>query len=272
MNKYNTPHSTGELTPNICEIMGVARPAQQSFDPNPDVTAKALECFNGRKAQKAFFYASDAVGDFMFQRHKEFFAPLIQASDIQVTGTTVMPSITPVCFGTIFSGVTPDIHGIHQYEKPVIKCETLFDVLAKAEKRVAILSDNNCSIDRIFRDRPIDYYTSSTLDFTWRLAKDVLQNYDYDVILLYDGRYDMYMHASGTESKIAIDSLTNGIERYLEIIDIMDKVWGKYDRVSVYSPDHGAHDLDTGRGTHGDDIADDMLVNHFYRFRAGNNF
>lgn len=268
MNDYNIAHSLGELTPNVCSLMDLELPDQQSFKANADVLDVAEKIIGkDTKIEKAFFYASDAVGDFLLKRYPEFFRTLIDDTDIMVTGTSVMPSITPVCFGTIFSGVTPEIHGIRQYEKPTLKCETLFDVLARAGKKVAILSDNNCSIDRIFRDRPIDYYTASRLDFTYELAKDVLKNYDYDVILLYDGRYDMYMHHHGVHSEIALDSLKNGIERFHEFAALTDEVWKGFNRMMTYCPDHGAHEISSERGSHGEDIADDMIVNHFYRFR-----
>ena len=70
-----------------------------------------------------------------------------------------MPSVTPVCYGSIFSGAAPSVHGIQKYEKPVLQVETLFDVFPKAGKRVAIVCCNNCSIDMIFRKRQVDYYS-----------------------------------------------------------------------------------------------------------------
>ena len=46
---------------------------------------------------------------------------------------SVMPSVTPVCFASMYTGVMPDVHGIKFYTKPVLKIETFFDVLIKAD-------------------------------------------------------------------------------------------------------------------------------------------
>ena len=49
--------------------------------------------------------------------------------------------------------------GIEKYEKPVLRCESIFDTLSSTGKLVAIVAVRNSSIDLIFRDRPIDYYS-----------------------------------------------------------------------------------------------------------------
>ena len=45
-----------------------------------------------------------------------------------------------------------------KYDKPVLRCETIFDSLVNAGKKVAIVAVRNSSIDSIFRERTIDYY------------------------------------------------------------------------------------------------------------------
>lgn len=59
-----------------------------------------------------------------------------------------MPSVTPVCFASMYSGVMPEIHGIMRYEKPVLKIKTVFDALAAAGKRCAIVSTEGDSISK----------------------------------------------------------------------------------------------------------------------------
>lgn len=264
---YGLTHSIGELTPNVCTLCGVRRPAQQSFEANADVLAAAARRLEGRTVEKVLLYASDAVGDFLLKKYPAIFAPLIAATDLMVPSLSVMPSVTPVCFGTIFTGTTPEIHGIRQYEKPVLRCETLFDVFPERGKRAAILADNNCSIDRIFRDRPVDYFSFAKLDASWEMAPYVIEHGGYDLILLYDGRYDTFMHHNGIDSTIAIDALATGIDRFRRLAELTDRVWAHFDRMMIYCPDHGAHAINAERGTHGDDCRDDLAVNHFYRFR-----
>lgn len=47
---------------------------------------------------------------------------------------------------------------------------------------------------------------------------------------------------------------------------LVDEVWDKFDRVTIFAPDHGYHP-EGKNGTHGTDSPEDMIVNHFYRLR-----
>jgi hypothetical protein len=58
-----------------------------------------------------------------------------------------------------FQGRRPDEHGVKKYERPVLRCETLFDALIAAGKRVAIVAVRGSSIDLLFRERPIDHHS-----------------------------------------------------------------------------------------------------------------
>lgn len=51
------------------------------------------------------------------------------------------------------------MHGIKAYVKPVLKCDTLFDVALRADLRTAIVSTaNDSSSSVIFLERQMDYY------------------------------------------------------------------------------------------------------------------
>lgn len=69
-----------------------------------------------------------------------------------------MPSVTPVSFGTMYTGAMPEVHGIRCYSKPVIKIDSLFDSLRRSGKRVALVAVVNSSMAKIFEERDIDYY------------------------------------------------------------------------------------------------------------------
>lgn len=66
---------------------------------------------------------------------------------------TVMPSVTPVCFGTMYTGAQPEVHGIQKYEKPVIKIDTFFDALIRAGKKPVIVATPKCSLSNIYLER-----------------------------------------------------------------------------------------------------------------------
>ena len=49
----------------------------------------------------------------------------------------------------------------------------------------------------------------------------------------------------------------------------MERHWSGFDRLLAFVPDHGGHSTDNGiHGGHGTDLADDMLVSHYWRIDA----
>jgi hypothetical protein len=62
--------------------------------------------------------------------------------------------------------------------------------------------------------------------------------------------------------------MKNNLSGFIQLNMYFDKCWNQYPRVIVFSPDHGAHlNNSDGRGTHGEDIPEDMEVNHYYGIR-----
>jgi predicted AlkP superfamily phosphohydrolase/phosphomutase len=68
------------------------------------------------------------------------FREVVSFAPIEISLQSVTPPKTPVCFASLFTGAAPDQHGIRKYEKPVLKCDTLFDALIRAGKRGAIVA------------------------------------------------------------------------------------------------------------------------------------
>jgi len=168
----------------------------------------------------------------------------------------------------MFTGATPNQHGIKQYEKPIINCDTLFDALLRAGKRIAIVAVKNSSIDCIFRNREIDYYSKHYDPDVLERVHSILESNKHDVILAYNQEYDDVMHATGPFSDEAIYAMKNNLSGFIRLNRYFDKYWNQYPRVIVFSPDHGAHlNHSDGRGTHGEDIPEDMEVNHYYGIR-----
>ena len=113
------------------------------------------EKFGGEKADRIFMYNPDAIAQWIYEKYPHLFQLAIDRSDIELPYQTVMPSVTPVCFGTMYTGAQPAVHGIQKYEKPIIRIETIFDALIKAGKKVAIIADPKCSIANIFLEREL---------------------------------------------------------------------------------------------------------------------
>ncbi len=271
-NKHGLSNSTGQVTPTICALCGVTPPETCALAALSDVLEAGKTKLEGQKVEKVLIFAGDAIGDFLVQKYPDDFQTLRDASDLMVKGANVLPSVTPVCFGTIFTGAGPEVHGIQKYndkynEHP-LKAATLFDAFAQAGKKVVIISSKNCSIDLIFRGRPINYVTTENSQESVDTARKLLKESDYDLILCYDGNYDSTMHQKGVFAPESLDAMRGTIRYYLELLTVTDEVWADKNRVTVFISDHGAHDLENGRGSHGSDSASDAIVDHFYRIRS----
>lgn len=264
--KFNRYYSIGDLTPTICELFGVRAPDCCGAVPVAPVVDHASKIMNGEgKLEKAVLFCADAMGDHQKKLFPEVFERIRRVAGLQIESTAVMASVTPVCYGTIFTGAAPAVHGIKHYEKPVLEVETLFDVLPQAGKRVAIACVNNCSIDMIFRKRNVDYYSfrNETLPFEW--TRELIRRNEYDLIVCYMGTYDSTMHKKGCASPEAAEQARLAAERFEILSSHMDQYYASYNRALVFVPDHGGHDLEDGHGTHGTDLEEDMLLSHYYR-------
>ena len=119
---------------------------------------------------------------------------VVSASDVQVELRSMTPPKTPVCFASMFTGAPPEVHGIRKYERPVLTCDTLFDALARAGKRAAIVAVRDCSMDIIFRSRPIDYFTEDYDPQVTERALELVRDGNHDFIVAYNQEYDDTLH------------------------------------------------------------------------------
>ena len=233
--------------------------------PVAEVVMAAERTLGGRPVEKALLYAPDAIGEWLYQAHRDEFKPVLRAAPIQVEMRSMSPSYTPVCYGSMFTGLKPEGHGIMKYEKPVLQCPTLFDALTDAGKRVAIVAVKGSSIDLIFRERPIGYYTEEYDPDVELRALELMGDDDPDLILAYHQEYDDVMHRTTPTSPEALDAFRRHLTTFSRLSDAFNRDWAMYRRVIAFLPDHGTHvDPATGRGGHGTDGPEDMEVCHFW--------
>lgn len=277
--QYQCLHSIGDLTPTICHLFGVPEPEQCGGTVIAEVADQADKLMNGEgKTQRAVLFCADALGEHQRQHFREDFQEIEKVAGFRIRSVSVLPSVTPVCYATIFSGAAPCAHGIQKYEKPVLQIETLFDVFAKAGKNVAVLSVNTSSIDTIFRKRQVDYYSfhfnrpgemTGSDDKAMEFTRRFIQEDAYDLIVCYMTNYDHQMHHFGPFSPEAAEQAHLAAKRFKQLQEDMDKYWAKYNRALVFVPDHGGHNTDETHGGHGSDLPEDMIVNHYYRICEG---
>ena len=113
---------------------------------------------------RVFMYNPDAIAHWVYQKYTPMFAGVARHTQLGLPLQTVMPSVTPVCFATMYSGAYPETHGIRRYEKPVLKIDTLFDAVLRAGKKCCIVGDTQCSMTHIFRERDMDYFAFDTIE------------------------------------------------------------------------------------------------------------
>ena len=269
MDQDQLDHTIGDLTPTLCALFGVPEPAECGAAGVAAVVDQA-EHLTGRPGgiARGLIFCPDAVGEVHRQKYPEKLARVEKLAGFRIPSASVMPSVTPVCYGTIFSGASPTVHGIRKYEKPVLEIPTLFDVFAEAGKEVAIVAVNGCSIDTIFRRRKVDYYSFRTDAQSFEMTKKLLEEDKYDLIISYYTSYDHLSHKHGPYAPVSEDALETAVRYFEELTALTDRVWQRADRVIAWVPDHGNHVVDEHSGTHGTNTPEDMVVNHFYRLRA----
>jgi len=260
------------LTPTVCDLCGVRRPAQCGAEPIKAVMEAAAKELDGGKIEKMLIFAPDAVGIQLWEKFPEEQAKVESLAPIRIPIQSVMPSVTPVNFGSMYSGAMPAVHGIQEYAKPVLTCETLFNVFPEAGKKTAICAVNGCSIDTIFRKRPVTYISTRTDADALAFSENILNNYDYDFVLCYATDYDSVMHHTEPFAPEALTAFKTDVASFQKLVALTDKLWKGYNRLIVWSPDHGSHlNPNTNHGTHGSDMPEDTLVYHFYRIKKAEN-
>lgn len=221
---------------------------------------------------RVIMYNPDAQAEWLVKKYPNIFEKVASRSRVQIEFSTVMPSVTPVCFATMYTGLFPEVHGIRKYEKPILKCETIFDSFISVGKKCAIVATEGSSIANIFLDREMDYYiipADASGDEKAVIKGIELINEDkYDLLVIYNGMYDSVMHASSPEAEPAMEWLYHHTGAYERIYESAKTVSLKNAHKTLigYATDHGVHTNDSGRGAHGLDIPEDIEIRHFYDF------
>jgi hypothetical protein len=258
------------LTPTVCDLFGIKHPAQCSAAALPTVADAARAAFGGRAVRRALVFAPDAIGNHLRARLPASFEPVLAVRPVEVPLLSITPSMTPVCFASMFTGAPPSVHGITKYAKPVLACDTLFDAAVRAGLRVAIVAVADSSIDMIFRNRPVEYFSLKYDCWVTEKVLQLMREDRHELIIAYHQEYDDVMHAAGPFARRALRGAGNHLAAFTELSDAMDDAWAAWDRVLVMAPDHGAHELPSGAGgSHGTSMPEDMEVWHFYSLRPG---
>lgn len=254
----------GGVTQTVCTLAGIEDGVDALEAPFEPVVA-AARALGIERCERVLLYAPDAIGFHLCTAFPDVIQPVADAASIAVRVKSVVPPVTPVCFSTMFTGLPPAVHGIRKYEKPVLRSHTLFDRLIRVGRRVAIVAVQDSSIDRLFRDRSLDYFPERYDPEVTETALQLIAANAHDFVLAYHQEYDDTLHRLSPRAPEAIEAMRRHVASFLRLSGAVEQSWGSLHRVVGFVPDHGGHiDPDTGKGTHGEDTPEDMDVQHFY--------
>ena len=118
------PTSLDTLCAALCYAMGV-EPPKHAAPANEALCKFVDDAFGGKKCDRLFMYNPDAVAQWLFEKYDYLFQEVVDRSQVQLPLCSPMPPVTPVCFGTMYTGAQPEVHGIRKYTKPVITIDTI---------------------------------------------------------------------------------------------------------------------------------------------------
>lgn len=258
------PNSLDTLCGALCYAMGIDAP-KQAAAPSAELCAYVDEKLGGKKTDRIFMYNPDAIAQWVWEKYPQLLTEVRKAAEFRVPFQTVIPSVTPVCFGTMYTGAQPAVHGIRAYVKPVIAIDTVFDALIRAGKKPAIVSTAGDSMSKIFLERNMDYFLYDTVAEVNAKAAELILGDSYDFIAVYNGNYDSVMHKFGPESIEALGELRANAAAYAMFDALIRTHWKSHNTLVGFAMDHGCHEIDGNCGSHGLDMEEDLNIVHSYQ-------
>ena len=272
--KLNT-NSLDTICAALTYAMGV-EPPKQAAPANYELTNYIDKMFGGKKADRVFMYNPDAVAQWIMEKYPEFLKEVTEKTELRVPLRSVMPSVTPVCFGTMYTGAQPEVHGIQAYEKPVITIDTIFDALIRAGKKPVIVVCGQASLGKIYLNRDMDYVViengkqGNVAPANAAVAQMIMED-KYDFYVVYNGNYDAVMHRCGPEDPRTLAELRINSHVFSWFSHMIEKHWKHHRTLIGFAMDHGCHEIDGGCGSHGLDMPEDLNIVHMYKAIKGEN-
>jgi len=247
----------------FCYAMGI-EPPKHAAPANERLAELVDKALGEEKADRVFLYNPDAVAQWVSEKYSKYIPEVLKHTHITLPLRAVMPSVTPVCFATMYTGTQPEMHGIRAYEKPALKIDTIFDALLRVGKRPVILADRGSSLSMIFLERHIDYFIYDSAEELFAKAAQIIMEDKYDFVVVYDESYDTTMHKNGTESPEALAALRCNAKMFGMLCQMIEDHWQQHNTLVGFATDHGCHEIDGGCGSHGLEMEEDLNIAHFY--------
>jgi transcriptional regulator with XRE-family HTH domain len=264
-NKSTNSVSIESICATLAYAMGIS-PPKRAAEKNAELSGYIDRVLMGKRADRIVMFNPDAIPQWIYEKYPQLLDVAKNEIELELPFCTVMPSVTPVCFGTMYTGAQPAVHGIRKYEKPVIKIDTLFDALIRAGKKPVLITYGDASLGRIFLERKMDYfhYEPGREEDANAKAVEILLDDAYDFIVIYNGNYDSVMHKFGPESPEALGELRANCHFFGILCNLVETHLKKHNTLVGFAMDHGCHEIDGNCGSHGLDMVEDINIVHCY--------
>lgn len=251
------------LTGALCKAMGIPAPTK-SEGVIEELCSYVSDSTGGKGVDRVLMFNPDAIGTCTVNLYPDKFESVKKHAPFALDMITVFPPKTPVCFGSMYTGASPEVHGIQHYEKPVIKIDTIFDALIRSGKKPCIVAVKNSSMAKIFLEREMDYYIEDYDNEAVARTLALIKEDKYDFICVYNQEFDDVMHRSHPESKRSQKAIDHYSSSMTLLAEAVKKYWQNHNTLIGYAPDHGTHREWYLLGQHGKNIPRDMNITHFY--------
>lgn len=245
--KQHNNLSLTHFAATVAKMIGVEQPA--CADTPVDWACDVMSDLCKEGFDRVLIHNPDAMGMFLFEKYPEILEPVLKHTQVTIPFKSPTPSVTPVCFGTMYTGALPSVHGIQAYVKPVIKIDTLFDALIRAGKKVAIVATARSSMSLIFGERDMDVFVCDTEANVVEKAQELILEDQYDVLCVYTIGFDIKEHDFGPESKQGLAAAYREGTIFDQLVSTVKRNWTQHNTLISFSPDHGAHTENSGRLT-----------------------
>lgn len=265
LKNFKAVGSIASLTPTVARLFGTVTPALAYESPLESVLERHKHVIGVEPIDRCLIFCPDALGVHIWRSCLSHIDTIEKYADIRIPLLAIVPPKTPVCIASMFTGGQPRDHGIMKYERPVLTCETLFDVLLHANQRIVVVAVANSSIDLIFRERNIEYFSERYDEEVVERAVELIEENRHNLIVVYQQEYDDMLHKNDPFSDLCIQAVTNHVRSFITIARTALNAWSGQSNAIIFAPDHGAHvDSASGHGDHGVDIPEDMQLFHWY--------
>lgn len=239
-------------------------PLPDAYAPGVSWVSDILKARLGGKADRVVLYHADAVGQYIWQKYTNKFAPVYANTSLALPFVSTVESVTPVAHASMYTGLSPEEHGIQTYVRPQLTCRTLFDECIEQGLKPIILCMNDSTFAHIFTGRDMEIIEVKNVHEIVEKAVELIRSDAYDLISIHTFEYDDAAHAFGPESKQALNAMSAEAEGFDTIANAIRTCYKGHRTLLSYSPDHGQHLVTGGSGSHGSKFIEDMNILHFY--------